>query len=188
MEAKIKGSIIRSIKRYITINYGADSINRVLAQMDNNHSEAVRNANYDALWEPEESFIDFLYTTDKILGHGNYSLCKKIGTFLAKDGISKFYRFFIEFGKPSFVLKRANKFWKQLHNTGYINADDIQSNSAICRIYDYGCPHKAHCVFLLGYFTGVLEMTGVCNIQISETKCTTEGNDFCEYFSTWEYQ
>ncbi|MCP4652994.1 MAG: hypothetical protein GY858_06395 [Candidatus Omnitrophica bacterium] len=186
MQACIKGNQFLLVKAHITTVFGNDAFNNVLEQMPQHCAASFKKMINSSSWVPEEAFVELLATADKVLGKGDYKLCEELGSILAKVGIPKFYKIFIQFGNPSFVIQRAPRFWKQLHNTGRLEVIATAKTSVIGRLVDKSHPHKAFCASLIGYFKATLELCGATNISVEELECVCNGNSCCEFAASWK--
>lgn len=181
----IKGQSFNILKKFVAERCGDQALVKVFQHLEAGDRELISTVILDISWQPEQSFLNFLNTVDKVLGRGDYALCRKIGIYSAKESVSKFYKIFIRFGDPGFVIEHAGNFWSQIHNHGRLEVRKSSPVSALATVYDFKIPHKAFCHYLEGYFQGVLEMSGAKNILITEIKCVCDGDDCCEFAGEW---
>ena len=181
-----KGSLINITKEYLIESFGTNAIDRVAEVMLPKNSEIIRRTIYTMSWIPEETFIDLLIAADKIFGKGNYAIPHKIGYYLAKKGIPKLYKIFIQLGNPLFVIKNGPRFWRQLHDNGELKIAKVEPNRVYVHIIDKVAPHKSFCQTLAGYIEGIFELSGAKEFRVTENKCTCEGASLCEYVITWK--
>jgi len=186
LTATVKGNQIKITKEYITGIYGKDSIERLSGHIDAEYAELISQPVLDAARAPEEAFVQLLNAVHIVYGRSDYKVMREIGRYLAKQSISKFYRIFIQFGDPMFVVQRSGSFWRTIHNTGSMKFEAAGAKKARGRLYEFPFPSKAFCSMLLGYFEGVIEMSGRKAVSSCETKCMVDGTGYCEYEVEWE--
>ena len=186
MEALIKGNQIIISSQFLVNKYGPDSIEKAAQIMDPKNREIVLGDILSSSWKPAPALVELAAAADKVFGKGDYEVCREMGYFTAKESMSKFYKVFLKFGDPFFILKRSNTLVKQMHNTGRIEVIETGPSYIKAHYLDFGYPHKAFCLILLGFFYGVLEMCGTKNLLIEETRCVNEGDEVCEFVATWK--
>lgn len=186
MEPSVKGNQLNYTKEYIIKNFGEDVLGKLIEQMQPEDRKILSDNIFGATWQPESTFVNLLVAADKTLGKGNYELCRKVGYYIGQQSIPRFYKFFLLFGQPSFVLRNAALFWRQIHSHGHLKVSQPTKNSSLAHLINYAIPHKAFCFTLIGFFQAVLELTGCKNVSVYETKCVTEGADVCEFPGSWK--
>lgn len=186
MEPSIKGQNISLAKEYLEKTYGPDAVNKVLAVLSVDDRAILSKRIYTGFWEPEKSFVHLLDAADKVLGKGDYGVCFQCGHYSARQAIPKFFKIFIRFGDPLFVIKRGAAMWGQEHNHGRFEVSAQSDHSAVFRLHEYKTPSPAFCAGLRGYCVAVLEMCGAKNVSIVEKQCTCNGASYCEFEAAWE--
>jgi len=182
----IKGQSYNLLKKYAGEKFGADAWQETIQGMNSKDREAASKIILDVSWQPEKSFLDLLNALEEKFGRGSYKLCRKIGSYSAKESVPRFYKLFIKFGDPAYVIRHAVSFWNQIHNHGKLEVSRTTPVSALARLHGYKTPDRAFCNYLMGYCEGVLEMSGAKNISISEVRCVCDGNEYCEFIGEWK--
>lgn len=182
----IKGNQVIFAKGYLTEKFGPDAFDKVIEQLDPQSREILTRPILHVGWIPEECFVKFLISIDNLFGKGNYELCYQIGYYLGEISIPQFYRMFLKFGDPLFLVQRAPHLWKQLHNNGRLEVIKVNSHSVIARLIDKAYPHKAFCFYAMGFSKKGLELTGAKHVTIEEVKCVNSGAEFCEFSVSWQ--
>jgi predicted hydrocarbon binding protein len=182
----VKGHHIVLAKKYLINRFGPQAFEKIITQINPPEREILSKIITSVSWIPEDVYITFLVTADKIFGKGDFELCRQIGYYLGKETVPRLYKFFIKFGDPSFAIRRSTQFWKQLHNNGRLEIIPSGPTAVTARLIDKAFPHKAFCASLIGYCQGVLELSGAKNISIDEIQCASEGASHCEYVGKWE--
>ncbi|MFH1415361.1 MAG: hypothetical protein ABIH89_04695 [Elusimicrobiota bacterium] len=143
MIATVKGNQIKITREYITGRSGDNAMERLSGHMNIEYAELVRQPVLDAARAPEEAFIQLLTAVHIVYGSSDYAVCREIGRNLAKESISKFYRIFIKFGDPMFVVQRSGNFWKTIHNTGNLKFEPAGDKKARGRLSEFPFHNKA---------------------------------------------
>jgi predicted hydrocarbon binding protein len=85
------------------------------------------------------------------------------------------------------LFKNASIYWSKQQDFGDLKVVDYSKEEkyAVIRIYDYKT-HPLNCVYLRGYFKGLISFAVRSNnITIEETKCTHKGDDYDEFLIKW---
>ncbi len=83
-------------------------------------------------------------------------------------------------------IKAISSFWKQ-HNLGILTIQGFQHNSLIVQLQDHfelnssSHSNQPNCHISRGILTGLLETRFLAKFEISETKCCSTGDEFCEF-------
>ena len=186
MEAQIKGQSILAVKAYIEEKFGVDALARIINVMPLDDKQTLLKKILPGSWQPEKVFARFLETAELLYGDKSYKMSKDIGLFSAQLNISRFYKIFIHFGDPAFVIPRASRFWSQIHNVGEMTGEKTSDKSGVARVKGHVFSTKAFCAYLAGYMTAILQMSGAKNISMQETQCVLSGGDCCEFTAAWE--
>ena len=187
MKPSIRGNLIIFAKEYLTTTFSPYAVDRIIWHMhDEEDIDILSKPILETVWQPQKTFVNFLATAERVYGEGDYELCRKIGLYLAKESIPKFYKIFIRFGNPHFVIRNASKFWQQVNNCGRFEVTLTSPKSCTACLSDFAFPHKAFCFTLVGYCQSTLEISGARNVSFNKTKCVTEGSSVCETIYTWE--
>lgn len=185
MLPSIKGQNVKQAKEYLLKTFGQEAIAKVLEVLLPEDQEAM-GKDYTNFWEPELSYVHFLEAIEKVFGKGDYSVSFQSGYYSAHKGIPKFFKLFIRFGDPLFVIKRAAAIWGVVHNHGAFEVNGLSAKSAVARLIDYRTPSRAFCASLRGYCTAVLEISGARKVSIVEKQCVCDGGGYCEFDASWE--
>lgn len=185
-EGCVKGHQILLSKKYLTQKFGPQCFDTILEKMDSCDREILSKPIYTISWIPEETYAKFLASADTLFGQNYYQLCWEIGHYISRENIPKFFRFFIKFGDPAFVIRRAAQMWRQVHNNGNFEVKLTSPRSVLAYLRDKTFPHKAFCFSLMGYCQGVLELSGAKNVSIREVKCASEGGNVCVFEASWQ--
>jgi hypothetical protein len=185
MEPCIKGNQINLSKQYLTETFPPEVYSKLFDSLDEETRIRLTTPIFALSWKPEKLFIDLITTADKILGKGDYQLCHDIGRYIAQQSVSTIYKIFIRINTPTFVIKRAPTFWRQLHNHGSLEVTQSSRDHATILLHDEVSHSKAFCRGLIGFFERILELCGAKNISIT-VRCQPNKNNYCEFNGRWE--
>ena len=117
-------------------------------------------------WVPYALFIDLNVTIDRLYGRGDYTLCKEIAYYGAKQNLPTLYRIFFRVGSLAFVLKRAARMWDVHYSTGRLS---VTSGPGWARliIEDFAEPHMALWQSVAGWGEASAHLSGVTDAQAS---------------------
>jgi len=184
--SNMRGMALGAAVKYIKQTYGEEGFKKVVEAMEAGDREVMAgNLNPVNLY-PIKAYTSFLDTADKLLGKGDYELCRQVGIFEAGETFSGLYKVFLEIGNPHFVIKKAGLAWRTLHDAGDLEIEQTGDKFVRGKITNFPDAHKAFCADLLGYFAKVLEMSGAKNLRVKETKCLCSGDEYCEFEVNWD--
>jgi len=113
---------------------------------------------------------------------------KEIGVFATKVSliIKIFTRYFLSVERVFFI--EAPKIWRKHWTKGDLIPIELNEEKkyAILRLQNFSL-HSIYCVYLGGYFCGVLSMLLRATKMIpEETKCVFRGDEYHEYLIKWQ--
>lgn len=182
---QVKGTAITSRVRFVRDRFGEDAYRRVKASLSPEHRAAIDARILPHQWAPFSLFVELNIRVDGLLGGGDLSLCREMGRFGAEVNLPTIYRIFYKLGTPAFILRKAARLWELHYSSGRMEADTSRSDMAILTVHDFGAPHRAHCLSVLGWATRSAELSGAAVRSSEETHCRTRGDDRCEFVIDW---
>jgi hypothetical protein len=100
--------------------------------------------------------------------------------------IKLFVKYFLSIERVFY--KEAPKIWTQHFTIGQLIPIELNEEKkyAILRLKDFNL-HPVYCIYLGGYFCGILNMlVRTSQITFEETKCTFRGDEYHEYLIKWK--
>lgn len=182
---QVKGTAITSRVRFIRDRFGEEAYRRVKASLSPEHRAAIDARILPHQWAPFSLFVEFNTQTDQLLGAGDLALCEAMGRFGAEVNLPTIYRIFYKLGTPAFILRKAARLWELHYSSGRMVADTSRPDVAILSVHDFGAPHRAHCLSVLGWAARSAELSGAPVCRAEETHCRTRGDDRCEFLLDW---
>lgn len=133
-----------------------------------------------------DAFIDVNVVADRLHGKGDLALCREMGAWAAAATLPRVFRFFYRFGSPMFLFERAAKLWSAHYDTGRMETRREPDGTMYLSIYDFGRPHRSHCLSVLGWVTRSIELSGAKVNSAGEKRCRLRGDECCELVAHWD--
>lgn len=183
--AQCKGLNLSSRFRYVHEVHGAGAAQRLLAELSPETRELLDRRVLPHEWIPFSTFIDVNVVADRLLGKGDLALCKEMGAWAATANLPRIFRLFYRFGSPMFLFERAAKLWSAHYDSGRMETQRDADGLFHLSIHEFGAPHRAHCLSVLGWITRSIEMSGATVDSAMERRCRLRGDECCELVARW---
>ena len=183
--AQCKGLNVSSRFRYVQEVHGEGAAQRVLAALAPDTRALLERHVLPHEWVAFSAFIDVNVVADRLLGRGDLSLCREMGSWAATANLPRIFRLFYRFGSPMFLFERAAKLWTAHYDSGRMETVRDPDGAMHLSIHEFGEPHRAHCLSVLGWITRSIEMSGAKVKSAVEKKCRLRGDDCCELVAQW---
>lgn len=183
--AKVKGVALINRLEILKQEFGAETLNAVLADMKPENREALNNMLFSS-WYNAEVFKDINQATQRVLGKRIPKISEKIGELTADSSLKGVYSSKLKENNVLMSLGRVTTLWKAFHDTGELEIAEQTENSAVLRVTGYPLPHREFCDVLKGWGRRLIELSGGKNVRITETKCVLDGADCCEMAARWD--
>lgn len=185
---KIKGSALLGRLAYLKAKATAEQAEEVRKRLTADLQRDLENGVLANTWYPFPHYLELNRVLDQVLGRGDLSLIPEIGRFSATAALNGVYRIFFKLGSPEFIIQRAPLVWKAYHTSGKVTVEMLEKGElkkGRMRISEFETPSREHCLSLLGWVRGMLEMAGATEVEVHEEKCATRGAGACEFIATW---
>ena len=183
--AQCKGLILSSRLRYVQEVHGPDAARRLSDALAPETQALLERRVLPHEWVPFSAFVDVNVTADRLLGSGDLSLCREMGAWGASASLPRIFALFMRLGSPMFLFERAAKLWDAHYDTGRMETKSDGPTAVRLAIHDFGQPHRAHCLSVLGWCARSIELTGARVETAVERKCRLRGDDCCELAAAW---
>ena len=127
-----------------------------------------------------------LLVADRLFGKGDLELCRVMGAWAAGENLPKLFRLFYRLGSPTFIFERASKLWGAHYDSGAMALTEPTATGARLVLTDFKVPHRAHCLSVLGWSVGAIELAGSKVTSAEEERCRTWGHERCELAVKWQ--
>jgi hypothetical protein len=139
-----------------------------------------------ARWYPIRTFLELNVLIDRLFGKGDLSLIRELGRHGADANLTTIYRLFYKVGTTHWILGRAVRLWSAHYDTGFLEVFTRGPREAILRIHAFAHPDRAHCLSVMGWCERSIELSGGLDVEITETRCRTRGDELCQLEASWE--
>ena len=134
---------------------------------------------YEGLTEPTKKVCDIFYNGDK---KGAWEL----GRYSADMGLKRFYRIFLRFGSPHFMIKRASTIFSLYYNPSKMVGIKEGQKSGIMKIVEFPEPDELIEFRVCGWIERALELTNCKNPVVKIAKSLTRGDEYTEISVKWD--
>ncbi|MBO6935210.1 MAG: hypothetical protein JJ863_09540 [Deltaproteobacteria bacterium] len=114
---RAKGSNMHYMRSFVLQRWGADAMERVLAELEPHEAAEVR-ALVPMTWHDLALQHRLLRTIDRVLGDGDGSLVPAIGRYEADRDLKIVIRLVLRLANPAFVLEKAGEYWRRFYDQG----------------------------------------------------------------------
>ena len=186
MAGHVKGLLLKSRFEYVRQFFGEKGEAALLHAISSEARAMVADGILVSTWYPIDHVIEILVKLDELLGKGDFELARKMGAHTARMALAGgVQQSFAKENDPAFVLKMGPLLWQQYYDTGRVEVESLGPESAVSRILDFGAPHLAICMGMLGWIEEAIGMWGGQNVRVEMTTCRTRGDDICEFTTHW---
>lgn len=175
-----KGTAVLSRIRYVRERHGQAGLDLLLAALDKDVRALLEPLPLPQSWVPFRVFIALNVVADKLFGKGDLTLCQEMGRFGASVNLPTIYKLFYKVGSPEFLIPRAAALWSSNYDSGHLAVERHVDGRFILHISDFAEPHEAHCLSVLGWAAGSVELSGKRVIDVRNIHCRGRGGNRCE--------
>jgi len=186
MAPNVKGSAVDSRLDFVREIADDAALNRVLDRMSRPHRERIEEGVLASAWVPFELFTELNVAIDAELGEGDLKLVREMGRFSARSNLPTVYRIFLRMGSVHFVLRKASRLWRVHYDSGQLTHEELGDDAGRLTVEGFAAPHRAHCLSVLGWVEGAIELTGSTPVEAREERCRCHGQDECRFYARWE--
>lgn len=186
MAGHVKGLLLKSRFEYVKQFFGEKGEAALLEAISPEARAMVADGILVSTWYPIDPVIEILVKMDEVFGKGDFELARKMGAHTARMALAGgVQQSFAKENDPAFVLRMGPLLWQQYYDTGRVEVEALGPESAVSRIFEFGAPHRAICMGMLGWIEEAVGIWGGRDVRVNEVKCRTRGDDFCEYTCHW---
>lgn len=183
--SNVKGAAITARLRFVQERYGGGALRRVLDALPRDEREVLERRVLPQEWVSYELFVDLSVAIDRACGAGDLKLCFELGKFSAHVNLPSIYKLFYRLGSPMFMFNKTSRLWRIHYDSGLLIPEEDGPNGVRLRIEDFEKPHRAHCLSVLGWAAGSIELSGGTIHRAVEDRCRTKGDRSCELALRW---
>jgi hypothetical protein len=158
--AHCKGIAVLARLKWVQHHHGDDGSRRFFEALAPRTREVLERHVLPHGWVPMQDFIELNVVADRLFGKGDLELCKVMGAWAAGENLPKLFRLFYRLGSPTFIFERASKLWSAHYDSGSMLLTEPTAIGARLVLTDFKAPHRAHCLSVLGWSVGAIELAG----------------------------
>lgn len=182
--ATSKGTILRSLLKFIDEEFTAPEKERIVAALTPDVAELMRGRVLVSQPVPEAALNRITDAAAAVKGEDVFSFGRRAGLAELRDAMG-IYRLVFAVMTPPALIGKASSLWRQVHNTGTLAVTDKSDTHARIELSDF--PSEiAHCARLTGWFHGLADMTRVRNVRIDHDVCKARGGPLCAWTLRWD--
>jgi hypothetical protein len=181
----VKGSAISARLKYVRDLHGEAGFAMLLGAVEPAHRTLIEDRILNSAWVPYSLFLDLNVTADRLFGRGDLRLCYEMGRYSAETNLPTLYKLFYKLGSPLFIFDKAASVWDLHYDSGKLAPVSDGAGSIHLRLLDFGAPHRAHCLSVLGWAVKSAEISGAELLYAEEDRCRTKGAAVCELTLRW---
>src|SRR5262249_9707580 len=185
-EPRVKGATFRSVDECFTEMFGAEAHARALALMQTPVREAYRNGLVLASsWYPISWYRD-VFQAFRQVNRDGIELSRKIGYCSARREMRGIYKsVLVKIVSPQALLGLSAFLFNMYYDTGKF--DIVESRRGFARAFVHGCTGWDANMWadLMGGVTGLLELSGARNVQLSVLAGTQDGDTDSTFEAFW---
>jgi predicted hydrocarbon binding protein len=110
---------------------------------------------------------------------------RRAGRAAASEAFSGVYRVFALVLTPEKLLEKAARIWGSLYNRGELVVERLSERSAHVKLLNFPS-EEAGCARITGWIERMVELTGVKNPRVVQTRCCAKGAPACEWDLQWD--
>jgi uncharacterized protein (TIGR02265 family) len=180
---KVKGGALLSRLAFVKEQRGDAGVERVLSRLSNED----RNTCSQILtggWYPFalNERVDQAIAAEMGMGDKVFVM---MGQTSAQQNLTGAHRAIVCEGDPHAMLRRTPQIYQMYYDTGRRTYEKLGDKKAVLRTYEAPTFSRHDCLTVVGWHAKAIEMCGGKNVRVTETKCRTNGAEFCEYVCEW---
>lgn len=183
-DATTKGTILRSLLKFVTSDLTAEQYARALAALPAADRQMLDHGSILSSQKISEFTLNRLTVeAAKAKGESVEVFGRRAGRAEMTDAVG-IYRFLTIVLTPTALLHKASTLWGAVHSQGKLLIENESKGSARVRLTGFPS-EEAHCARLSGWFERAGEMTGAKNAKAVHDVCMVRGGADCQWQLTW---
>ncbi|MCH9680278.1 MAG: hypothetical protein K0V04_02500 [Deltaproteobacteria bacterium] len=179
---RVSGNVLRAREQFIR-SRSPQAWGEVLAEVSEPTREAVASGLLETRWYPYEVLIDLSSTADRVLGKGDWALCREMGRFSCEKNLTTVHRLLLKFGNVGHLVERAATAWRSQFDAGEIIIHERHRDLYVVEVRGVPEPSRAHCAGISGWMARAAELSGEDDFQLEE-KCRALDDGYCMWTFT----
>lgn len=181
----VKGSPIRSLMNFIEEELTAAEREQLTSRLPKEVSEKFTGPILATGTIPV-SFLNQLTTeAAAVKGEAPKQFARRAGRAAASEAFNGVYRVFALVLTPDKLLGKAARIWGSLYNRGELAIERRTNETANIKLLNFPS-EEIGCARITGWIERMVELTGVKNPRVVQTRCYAKGAPACEWDLSWE--
>ncbi len=181
----VKGSPVRSLQKFIESDLTGAQRDVVFSALPPEYVTRFKSSILPTETIPVHMLNRFTEEAAKARGQPLEAFARRAGRAAAAEAVKGIYRFFALVLTPAALLSKGSQMWSSLYNRGQLKIDGQTSNSARISLIDFPS-ELSGCSRITGWIEQMAQLTGVKDVQITQSKCFARGDSHCEWELNWK--
>ncbi len=183
-EGEVRGVVLNTDRTFILRKGGGEKLKEVEAVIEEMGYPLLYNEIQTMNYYPFGLRILSILAISKVFSLDEGGI-REMGALAPKSSvlIKVFTKYFLNVEQ---TLNKVGEIWKKHSTIGEAEAKEVNEKEGYAVFHFKGITHPVYCVYLSGYFSGIIAMTVSKKIDIEETICSFRGGDVHEFKASWE--
>jgi len=179
-EAKIKGAVLYSSKKYLLEHYGKEIVHEIVKKTDDETKKLFDSAILSNEWYSAKIMASFAEAVRDYFGAKTFNeVIRGMAKMQLKTVITIYMKIFVT---PNKYGEMSPKIWESLHNLGELIHVETTENSQTIKVINYPWVSDHSKEFFGEYRCGILETMGKKNLRHA---FRDTGSDEVTFQFTW---
>jgi uncharacterized protein (TIGR02265 family) len=177
--------VVASRIAFVRDERGEAAVERVLAQLTEEHRAALKGIVLPFAWYPFElnEALDLAIALEFACGN---EIFLRLGARSAEDNLgSSSQKQYIRDHNPQALLKNTSAIYGVYYDSGHREYAKVSETSALLRTFNSLSFSAEDCLTVVGWYERALSMCGARNPRVHQSKCRANGDEICEYECSW---
>jgi len=139
----------------------------------------------DRTWIPFELMVESTTLVDQLFGTGDLSLARELGYFSSTTNAGPWKTWALRHVPVTVVMQLAASVWRHYYSHGRFVIRP-SGDAMLGTVEGFPAIHRAHCLVIVGWLYGIVEMGPRKNIVVEELSCRALGDSSCAMRTSWD--
>jgi hypothetical protein len=172
-------------RKFFLAQFGPEGVEKVLSALSPEDQAVLSKPILPISWINYGSYLNFIFTADKLLGKGDKALIRESAVYTANQHFKGLYRIFVSLTSPQFVGRKAAQVWRLYFDVGKAEQINEGPNSAELKLSEYPDIPLHHDLSHTPFMETILAISGAKNPKGTHPKCMARGDDHCLWQFHW---
>lgn len=181
----VKGSPIRSLLKFIDGELTAPQREEMFSRLPAEDAARLRGHVLVSDSLPVALLNRLTEEAAKVKHEPLQKFARRAGRAAASEAFSGVYRVFALVLTPEKLLEKASRIWGSLYNRGEMMVESRTDKGAHIKLLNFPS-EEAGCARITGWIERMVELTGVRNARVTQSRCCAKGAPACEWDIQWD--